>query len=77
MVKNLPLSKTKPKRYNLAIPEELFKEVEQLAAKEQTTVVDLLRRFIKLGLLTTRLQESPDAALIIRQGNTERQLVIL
>jgi hypothetical protein len=44
---------------------------------EKPAVVELLRRFTRLGLLATQLQERPDAALLIREGGTERQLLLL
>jgi len=68
---------TPVKRYNLVLPEDLFSEVEKLAEKRQTTVVDILRRFIKLGLLASQIEESPGAALLIREGDTERQIILI
>jgi hypothetical protein len=65
------------RRYSLVLPEELFQEVERLAERQNTSVVELLRRFTRLGLLAMQLQERPDAALIIREGGTERQLMLL
>lgn len=65
------------KRYNLVLPEELFNEVQQIADERQTSVVDILRRFIKLGLLADQIEKSPDSALIIRQGNAERQIILV
>ncbi len=65
------------RRYSLVLPDELFAEVERLAERQQTTVVELLRRFTRLGLLATQLQERPDAALLIREGGTERQILLL
>jgi ATP-dependent Clp protease ATP-binding subunit ClpA len=65
------------KRYNLALPEELYDEVQALADRQQTTVVELLRRFIRLGLLATEIQQRPDAALIIREGDREREILLL
>jgi hypothetical protein len=65
------------KRYSLVLPEELFNEVQELATREHTTVVELMRRFIKLGLLAFKVQETPDAALIIREGSSEREIVFL
>ena len=61
------------KRYNLVLPEALFNEVQKIADAEHTTVVDLLRRFIKLGLLATQ----PNVTLIIREGGRERELLLL
>lgn len=65
------------KRYNLAIPEELFDQVQALADRDQTTVLEVLRRFIKLGLLATEVQQRRDAALIIREGEKEREILLL
>jgi ATP-dependent Clp protease ATP-binding subunit ClpA len=65
------------KRYNLALPQDLFREVEQLAEREGITVLEVLRRSAKLGLLVDQLQRTPGAALIIREGDQERQLVVL
>lgn len=65
------------KRYNLVLPEDLFNEVQRIADDRQTTVVDILRRFIKLGLLADRIEKSPDSALIIREGEIERQIILV
>lgn len=65
------------KRYSLVIPSDLFDEVQNLAEEHQTTVVDLFRRFIRLGLLAMYLQEKPDAALVIKEGDTEQRLLLL
>lgn len=65
------------KRYNLVIPKDLFDEVQRLADQRQTTVVDLFRRFIRLGLLAAYLEDRHDAALIIREGNVEREIILL
>lgn len=65
------------KRYNLVLPEALFNEVQALADKRHTTVVEMLRKFIKLGLLATQIEETPDSALIIREGNREREIILL
>ena len=66
------------RRYSLVLPEDLFQKVQQLAESEQTTVVELLRRFTRLGLLVTEIQNTPGASLVIRQpDNTEQRLVVL
>jgi ATP-dependent Clp protease ATP-binding subunit ClpA len=68
---------TKVKRYNLALPEDLFRRVEELAEREHTTVLEVLRRSVKLGLLAAEVQQTPGASLVIREGTSERQLVLL
>jgi ATP-dependent Clp protease ATP-binding subunit ClpA len=65
------------KRYNLVLPEDLYQQVQALAERDNTTVVEVLRRFIKLGLLATRVSEAPDSALIIREGGREREILML
>jgi hypothetical protein len=65
------------KRYSLVLPEDLFTAIQELADKRQTTVVDLIRRFIKLGLIAAKIEDTPGAALIIRDGDTEQQIILL
>lgn len=65
------------KRYLLTMPAGLFQEVQDLADRQQTNVADLLRRFTRLGLLAARIQETPGAALIIREGDTEQRVLLL
>ena len=65
------------KRYHLVLPEGLFDEVQMYANRQQTTVVDVFRKFIKLGLLAAQIEDDPEAALLIRQGNTEREIILL
>lgn len=65
------------KRYNLVLPAELFDEVQQLADKQHTSVVEMLRKFIKLGLLAIQIEETSDATLLIREGDTEREIILL
>jgi ATP-dependent Clp protease ATP-binding subunit ClpA len=65
------------RRYSLVLPDDLFEQVERLAERQNTSVVELLRRFTRLGLLATQLQDRPDAALIIREGGTEQRVLLL
>jgi hypothetical protein len=65
------------KRYNLVLPMELFDEVQKIADSHQTTIVEMLRKFIKLGLLATQIEETPDATLLIREGDTVREIILL
>lgn len=70
-------SKTAVKHFNLAVPADLLDEVQKLADARHTTTVEMFRRFIKLGLLAARLEETSGAALIIREGDREREIVLL
>src|SRR5215210_102730 len=64
------------KRYSLVLPEDLFTAIQALADQRQTTVVDLIRRFIKLGLIAAKIEDTPGTALIIRDGDTEQQIIL-
>ncbi len=65
------------KKYQIVVPESLFEEIEQIAASRQTTVIDIIRRFLKLGLLTAKIENNPNAALFIKEGDTEREIILL
>ncbi len=62
--------------YHLVLPEGLISEVQQIANDKHTTTIDLLRRFIKLGLIAIKIEDEPDAALIVREGNDERAITL-
>lgn len=68
---------SKSKRYNLVLPEELFNDVKKIADERQTTVVDIIRRCIKLGLLAVQVDEKPDSKLLIREKGIEKELILL
>ena len=68
---------SKKKRYHLVLPQELYDEVESLAERHGTTVVEILRRFVKLGLVATRIENDPNSKLIVREGGEDRELMLL
>lgn len=73
------LNQAKPpdiKRYNLALSEDLYREVEQLANREHTTVLEIIRRSVKLGLIAARTQAA-GGSLLLRQGDREREIILL
>jgi len=65
------------KRYSLVIPDELFNGVLKIADEEHTTVVEILRKFIKLGLIAADVAKDPSAKLLIREGEKEREIVLI
>ena len=71
------MAQTPLKKYNLTIPQALYDDLENLADREHTSVLELVRRFIKLGLIAVKVQETPGAGLFIREGESERQLLLL
>lgn len=69
--------KIKTKRYNLMLPIGLYDQLHVLAEEQNTVVLELLKRFIKMGLAITELSQSSDARFIIREGDKERELIFL
>ena len=65
------------KRLNLVVSEELWNELEIVSAKRSTTVTALIRSFIRLGLLATKVEDEPGSVLIIREGKQEQQLFLV
>jgi hypothetical protein len=65
------------KRYNLVLPSHLYEEVQTVAKEQNTSIPDLLKRFIKIGLLVAKLSQSPDTTLIIHEGGRERELMFV
>lgn len=65
------------KRYNLVLPEVIYSEVEKIAESRGTTVVEILRKFIKLGLLAVKVEETNGSALLIREGDNTREIILL
>ncbi len=77
MVSTATPSAKKMRRYTLVLPDGLFAELEQVAERRHTTVVEVLRRFIKLGLIAERVETSPDSELILREGGVEQRILLL
>lgn len=65
------------KRYNLALPEVVFQEIQAIADARGVSVVDVLRGFIKLGLLAVQIENTPDASLVYREGDREQRIILL
>lgn len=70
------MRKSGVKRYSLALPADLYDDLQRVAQERNTTVVELLRRFIKLGLFALEIEDEPGSALIIREGEKEREILM-
>jgi hypothetical protein len=64
-------------RYNLDLTDQTYEQLKELADSSGTTVAELVRRFISLGLIVARVQSDPNAALIIREGDREREVMLV
>lgn len=64
------------RRYNLVLPEVLYDELQAVADREGTSVVDVLRVFIKMGLLIDKVNISSDGKFLLRENNTDREIKV-
>ncbi len=70
------MAKTNMKRYHIALPSELLGEIQGVADKRGVTVVELFRRFIRLGLIADKVQDTDGSELLIREGKRETRILI-
>ncbi|MBN1994504.1 MAG: hypothetical protein JW953_17535 [Anaerolineae bacterium] len=65
------------KRYNLVLPEEMFNAVKRVADAQQTSIVEVIRKFIKLGLMVFEMQETAEITLVVKKGGEEQKIILL
>lgn len=65
------------KRYQLVLPNALYARVQEAAEERDVTVVQLLRSFIKIGLMVVEAEKGRDSALILRTNDKEKELVLV
>lgn len=65
------------KRYNLVILGSIYEKVKEFADMEGSSVAEQLHEFILLGVLIKSEKYNSNARLILREGDHERELVIL
>ena len=70
------LTRVLKKRFNLEMPQILFSELETLAVERGTTVVNLVRSFIRLGLFTVNAQAGGASLVLEREEKSERVILL-
>lgn len=63
-------------KYEVGIPEELWYELVQVAQDKGVSPGEVIRMFFKLGLVAWKVRKDPNAKLIIREGERERELTL-
>lgn len=71
------MPKENTKRYNLIMSQFLFDELQAIADERHSTVLEVIKQFMRLGLFVFRVGKSSEAAVIIREGDREREIVLL
>ena len=64
-------------RYNLDMPDDTYRRLQEVAERRKKSVAEIVRRFIEFGLIAERVQDAPNSAVLLREnGETERIRVI-
>jgi len=56
---------------------ELYAELQEIAASKGITFVELMRKYIKLGLIVSELEGEPHSKLIIRTDDIEKEIILI
>lgn len=62
--------------YNLKIPTETYDDLKEIAEQEGTTIAELLRKATRLLIFIRSFKDDPDAHLLVKRGDDEREIVI-
>jgi hypothetical protein len=68
-----PAPKPTAKRCTFELSPELHESIVQLAEQNYTTSTEVVRKFLKLGLLASE----PDTTVFIRKGDEEYPVMLL
>lgn len=64
---------TEKKRYTFELPIEIYDQLAETADQNGTSVVEMLRKYIKLGLLATQ----PNTSILLRIGESEQPIMLV
>ena len=64
-------------RYNLVLELKVHDELQEVAASLGITFAELMRKYIKLGLIVSALEDEPGGMLIIRTDDTEKEIILI
>ena len=66
------------KRYNMVLPEKVYEDLKTVADMHSITIAEVLRKYIKLGLIASEIEETPGLDLVLREeGKPDKTLVLI
>ena len=65
------------RRCNFFLPTKLYEELQGVTANKGITFSELMRKYIKLGLIVSALEDEPGSKLIIRTDDTEKEIILI
>lgn len=70
-------TKSMNSRYCISMTDRLYGKIQQEAQRWDSTPTDLIRRFIRLGLLAAEYEKNPAKRLIVEDENGQRELLLM
>lgn len=55
------------KKYTLSLPTEIYEKLNEIADKHDTSIKDVVRQVLKIGLVAVDLDDDPESAIIFRK----------
>jgi hypothetical protein len=65
------------KRYQLDLPTDLHEQLQKIANEDGTTVANVIRNYVGFGLAMRKIANRPDTQLLVRDGDTTREIVFI
>lgn len=64
-------------RCQVTFPEALLNQVKAFGEGEHITLIEAIRRLLKYGLLMVTLAKDKNVKLFVREGDNEREIVLV
>ena len=62
--------------YNLAIPNDSYRQLKRIADEEGTSLAELLRKATKLFLYLRSIKQNSDARFLIERGDVIQEIIL-
>ncbi|MEW5873098.1 MAG: hypothetical protein AB1894_27815 [Chloroflexota bacterium] len=62
-------------RFNLTLPTKVVGELENIAEEYEVSVTDVMRAFLRIGLMVAKTQKDQNKAILVREGEREAEII--
>lgn len=63
-------------KMNITIADDLLLEMKKIGVQHGCSATEVLREFVKLGLVAMNVQKDPSASFLIRVNDEERKVIL-
>ncbi len=63
-------------KYNMSIPTDTYKHLQDIAQRDGTTIANLLRKATKLLLFVLSIKNDPNARLLVERDGEIQEIVV-